>query len=245
MKKDKSKHYFDDVVEYLQGIIDDIEKLRQKIVTECGVSYTSQDARHVALAGLQRDILACGYWIRSLTNLKGIVREKHGSNWNGHYQQLFGAGLKADEAEDLMLDYLRKSLPINVHFKIENLFSNILMHKNKKRKRGFAHISKAILELAGIRCDRPKNILTALASVRNSFHSNGMHENDCLSVKIGGISFKFIKGEPVKCASWDHILVLIREIISILDCILFLGNVKIVKAEIQDRFAQTITNDEL
>ena len=160
-------HYsnFDQVLKDLQGINQDIEDIRQKIVSVSGVSYASQDARQVALDGLQCDIAACGNWICVLMSLKALSQKKYSDNFEEEYRKLIGSGLPSIQAEDLMLDYLRNTLTIKVHFKIENIFSNILKALSASPERsGFWHISNAILQQADIPTNGPeKDTLTALA----------------------------------------------------------------------------------
>jgi len=226
---------FNQVLEDFQGLNQAIEDIRQKIVTESEVLYTSQDARHVALDGLQCDIGACSNWIRTLMSLK----EKYGGNWEDEYQRLIGTRLPSDQAEDLMLDYLRNTLTLKVHFKIENLFSNILkaLSVNLER-RGFWHISNSMLQEAGISTDGvEKDTLTVLSNLRNSFHANGMHYNNNLSVAIEEMRFEFHKGQRVECASWKHIIVAIRANISVLETVLFSEAVLSLGSEIPDAFA--------
>lgn len=230
---------FDQVLKDLQSLNQTIEDIRQKIVTVSGVSYASQDARQVALDGLQCDIGACSNWIRALMSLKGLSQEKYTDNWEDEYRKLIGIGLSSGQAEDLMLDYLRNTLTTKVHFKIENLFSNILKAFSASPKRiGFWHISNAMLQQAGIPTMGPeKNTLTVLANLRNSFHANGMHNNDSLSVDIDEIRFEFCKGKRVECASWKHIVVIMRANISVLDSVLFSKKVTNLRSEIPDAFA--------
>ena len=229
---------FNQVLEDLQGLIKAIEDIRKKIVIVSGVSYESQDARHVALDGLQRDIGVCGNWIRVLMSLKGLSQEKYRDNWEEEYRRLIGTGLSYDQAEDLMLDYLRNTFTTKVHFKIENLFSNILKALGSSNRRSFWIISEAILQKTGIPIMGPeKNTLTVLANLRNSFHANGMHNNDSLRVDIDGTIFEFFKGEPVECASWKHIVVIMQANISVLESILFSERVSNLRSEIPDAFS--------
>lgn len=230
---------FDQVLSDLQSLNQAIEDIRQKIVNVCEISYASQDARHVALNGLQCDISACGNWIRALMSLKGLSQEKYGDNWDEEYRRLIGTGLTSGQAEDLMLDYLRNTLTTKVHFKIENLFNNILKALSASpNRRGFWHISDAILQQAGIPTTGPeKNTLTVLAYLRNSFHANGIHNNDSLSIDIDGIRFEFCKGKRVECASWKHIVVIMQESISVLESVLFSNKVANLTSEIPDAFA--------
>jgi hypothetical protein len=230
---------FDQVLKDLQSLNQAIEDIRQKIVTVSGVSYASQDARHVALDGLQCDIGACGNWIRVLMSLKGISQQKYSDNWEEEYRKLIGTGLSSGQAEDFMLDYLRNTLTTKVHFKIENLFSNILKALSATPNRsGFWRICNAMLQQAGIPTTGPeKNTLTVLANLRNSFHANGMHNNDSLRVDIDGTRFEFCKGKPVECASWKHIVVIMRANISVLESVLFSNRVSNLSSEIPDAFA--------
>jgi len=230
---------FDQVLNDLQSLNQAIEDIRQKIVTVCGVSYASRDARHVALDGLQGDIGACGNWIGVLMSLKGLSQEKYGDKWDKEYRRLIGTGLTSGQAEDLMLDYLRNTLTTKVHFKIENLFINILKALSASpNRRGFWHISDAMLQQAGIPMTGPEKItLTVLANLRNSFHANGMHNNNDLSVDIDGIKFEFCKGKRVKYNSWRHIVKIMRANISVLESVLFSNKVANLKSEIPDAFA--------
>lgn len=149
-----------------------------------------------------------------------------------------GTGLSVGQSEDLMLDYLRNTLITKVHFKIENLFSNILNAISANAPRGFWRIGDQTLALAAIPTrGREKDILTVLANLRNSFHANGMHHNDNLSIQIDGIDFDFIKDRPVTCAGWMHIMTAIRSNICVVDAILLSSAVCNHSGEIADAFA--------
>jgi hypothetical protein len=233
---------FDQVLNDFQSLNQTIEDIRHKIVTVCGVSYASQDARHVALDGLQSDIGACNNWIRTLMSLKDLSKEKLGDNWDEQYRRLIGTGLSSGQAEDLMLDYLRNTLTTKVHFKLENLFKNILKAlPGSPNRRGYYNISDDILQQTGIPTKGPeKDTLTVLANLRNSYHTNGIHTNDSLNVDINGIRFEFYKGKRVECASWKHIVAIIQANISVLECILFSNSVLKLRGEIPDDFAAGI-----
>ena len=234
-------HYssFSQVLRDLQSLNQAIEDIRQRIVTVSGVSYASQDARHVALDGLQCDIGACGNWIHALMSLKMLSQERYGDNWEDEYRKLLLTGLSCGQAEDLMLDYLRNTLTTKVHFKIENLFSNILRAlRASPSNSGFWHIGNAMLEQVGIpTIGQEKNTLTVLANLRNSFHANGIHNKDSLSVDIDGTGFEFCKGKQVECASWEHIVVIMRANISVLESVLLSDRVSNLRSEIPDAFA--------
>lgn len=216
-----------------------VEMIRQKLAA-AGISYESQDARQVALEGLQCDIGACGQWIKTLMSLKCMCQNSFHAKWEEEYRIRMGTGLDVGQSEDLMLDYLRNTLTTKIHFKIENLFTNILMTFSVKKLRGFSQISDATLGLAGLSTSgREKRTLTVLANLRNSYHANGMHNNSDLSIQIDGINFDFVKGKRVECAGWRHIVTVIQSNISVLEAVLFSATVSNHPMEIVDEFAAT------
>lgn len=230
---------FDQVIDDLVSLNQTVEALRQRIVSSSQVAYDSQDARHVALEGLQCDIGACGNWIGVLTALKHLSKDRFGDNWDKEYRKLIGTGLSTEKAEDLMLDYLRNTLTTKLHFKIESLFANILRDLGAlPKRRGFWHLSNALLERLGLpTTGREKEILTVLANLRNSFHSNGMHNNDDLISEIDGITFEFRRCRRVECASWKHIITVMRANVSLLESIILSNEVSSIRHPIQDDFA--------
>jgi hypothetical protein len=233
-------HLIDDLLNLNQAI----EDIRQRLVSLNGVPYLSQDARQVALEAMQCDIGACGNWMRALIGLKGLSQEKYGCNWDAEYRQLLGTGLSSEQIEDLMLNYLRNTITIKVHFTIENLFSDILNALGASPAMGFWHIKNAMLEQAGIPLQGPEEtVLSVLAKIRNSYHGNGMCDKYSLSCVIGGLRFEFRPGKPVECASWDHIVVILRATVAVLDAILFSERVSNISGEIPDAFAAQATAD--
>jgi len=232
---------FAQVVDDLRNLNKDIEVVRQELVVEREVSYESQDARQVALDGLQCDIGACGNWINALTSLRALSQEKYGYFWEQEYLKSIGTALHSGNAEDLMLDYLRNTLATKAHFKIDSLFSNLLRaHSASPEKPGFWHLSKDMLILAGICPKGPENdALLALANLRNSYHSNGIHNKCSKSFLISAKQFDFRQGERVECASWDHITVLLRANISVLSSVLLSNGLPILPGPIIDDFAAT------
>ncbi|MBD3297932.1 MAG: hypothetical protein GF341_04690 [candidate division Zixibacteria bacterium] len=228
---------FSKVLSDLVELAQTIEDMRQRL-DQAGVPYISQDARQVALDGLQCDMGACGNWIKSLMSLKQLCQESFDAEWESKYRERMGTGLGIEQSEDLMLDYLRNTLTTKVHFKIETLFSNILKAISGSSPRGFWQIGDATLELAGISTSgQEKQVLTVLANLRNSFHANGVHNNADLIVQIDGIDFSFMRGQSVECGGWRHIVTAIRNNISVLRAILFSSAVSSRSTEIRDQFA--------
>jgi len=172
-------------------------------------------------------------------SLRGLCQEKCGSHWEEEYRHLIGTGLPSGQAEDLMLDYLRNTLVTKIHFKIENLFSNILVALSASLKNGrFGNTKNAMLDQAAIPRNGPEdNALTVLAKIRNSYHGNGMCDQHPLSCVIGGLQFEFCPGKPVECASWAHIIAVLGATVSALEAILFSERVSGLRGEILDPYA--------
>ena len=105
---------FDQVYSDLTALNQAVEVIRQS----GGISYTSQDARQVALDGFQCDAGACGLWIKTMMSLKRICQDSFGDHWEEEYRSRLNSGLSVGQSEDLMLDYLRNTLTTKIHFKI-------------------------------------------------------------------------------------------------------------------------------
>jgi len=266
------------LVDALHELIKDIEKIKLRIEVESKVLSKSKDARQIALNGLQIDISVCCNWINTLINLNRLSKTQYGDNWKPEYLNMIETALRVDESEvssaipvieKHMIDYLRNTLTTKLHFKIENLFKNILKALDCPVPYGFSKISAQMLCVAeisskeekvtpenedmlaafpGLRNTRyararkatPKDILKVLACMRNSLHTNGMHTENDLICSIDGDDFEFHKNKPVSCASWPHIVKVIRANITVLESVLFSTRVLNLREEIKDMFAESM-----
>lgn len=236
---------FGHVVEGLGRLADTVAGMKERVSYSAGISPTSQDARLVALDGIQSDLIACGFWMNGLIGLKQFCKERFGQDWEREYLALIRVGPgfppgpnRTGRVEDIMLDYLRNTLTTKVHFKVESLFANLLRELGVTTKKGFWNISDSMLKAAGLPVrGNEKDVLTALANLRNSYHSNGIHNGDTLKLGIGGTTFEFRKGEPVHCASWTHILLLLNEHLKVLRAVIFSEKVSSLAYEVRDNFA--------
>jgi hypothetical protein len=210
------------------GLLSDVAKT-------AGIDATSQDARLVALDGIQQKLVGCGFWLNLLF---GMANEA-GRASQEDLCRAVGSNLNWARTEMAMFDYLRHALPIMVHFKIDNLFSRILEHLDDVPERpNYSRLSTAMLGVAGL--DRGGNEfkqLRALAAIRNSFHNNGIHRNKNLRVAINGIDFEFTKGERVECAGFTHVVVAIDANVDVLRKLLLSDRVGRIKESILDPFA--------
>ncbi|MEP2946148.1 MAG: hypothetical protein ABJN11_17290 [Lentilitoribacter sp.] len=230
---------FSQVVDDLVQLNNAIISIRIRIESELGVNYHSQDARHVALDMIQRDIVACGNFINMMRSLRTLVEEKGGEAWEDLYKSLIGTELSAYAAEDNMLNSIRFNLLLSIHFRIENLFMNIMRcFESGYNRRGFSRISGDVFKIMETdNSGADQKTLTVLADLRNSLHNNGMHRN-CSKEKVtvGGLEFSFEKDQHVECASWKHILVMLGAIVRILESILLSQPVREL-TEIVDDFS--------
>lgn len=227
-----------DALPKFREIIEKLESIKLDVVNQSGISYTSQDARMVALDSLQISISAVGMWIRSINSLANFFTKDGNFNETGFLNSV-GSGVNIAQTEKIMFDHLRLGFMTLVHFKFDNLFHNILKHFNSLPKiPGFWNLTDEILNQCSLpKTGTEKQRLTAFANLRNSLHGNGIHKTDSLSIRIDGTVFDFIKGKRVECASWNHIIVLLNANVDILKTILLSSKVENIKTEIEDVFA--------
>ena len=233
----KPKHIMELIPEF-RRIVEKLETIKNTIVKKSGIEYTSQDARMVALDSLQISISAVGMWIQCFNSLANFHTKEGLFNEAGFLQSV-GSGVNKDQTEMIMFDHLRFGFMTLMHFKIDNLFHNILKHLNAlPYKTGYWNLTDAILEKCSIsKVGTEKNILTAFANLRNSLHGNGIHRTSNLTLTINQMEFKFIKGSRIECASWEHIVVLLKANVDILEKVLLSNEVINIKTEIKDDFA--------
>lgn len=233
----KPKHIME-LIPKFREIVEDLERIKKYVVMESKISYTSQDARMVALDSLQISISAVGMWIQCCNSLANFHTKQGVFDETGFLNSV-GSGVNKEQTEMIMFDHLRLGFMTLIHFKIDNLFHNILKHLNAlPKKTGYWNLTDAILDQCSIsKTGTEKKILTAFANLRNSLHGNGIHRTDNLELEIDQIQFKFIEGSHVECASWEHIFVLLKANVEILKKIIQSDKVKNIKNEIKDDFA--------
>jgi hypothetical protein len=218
-----------DVTKELVQINQKLTTIRHLVESKSGIEYHSQDARHVALDGIQQNVVACGMWINGLLSLANEYSSTDSRDFReADFLNAVGSGLTLRITEDVMWNYLRLSLVVLVHFKIDSLFQNILKHIGRTPKnRGFWHLSDSILHASSIPVTGyEKDVLSALANIRNSLHNNGIHQTKSMSVKIKGLDFVFEEEEKIECASWLHSVIAISECVGVLEKILLSDEIK-------------------
>lgn len=233
----RTKHIMELIPELIR-INNKIVAIKISIAEQSGIKYTSQDARMVALDSIQNSILAVEMWIQCFNSLANAFTKDKSFNESG-FLSAVGSELNAIQTETTMLNHLRLGFLTLTHFKIDNLFSNLLKHEKVLPKNtGYWNLTNAILDKCSISVNgNEKDILMAFAHLRNSLHGNGIHRNSDLTIMIGDFEFKFIKNSRVECASWDHIVTLLDANIDVLEKILLSKEVVDIKTDIKDDFA--------
>ncbi|AIF84157.1 hypothetical protein NTE_02102 [Candidatus Nitrososphaera evergladensis SR1] len=127
-----------------------------------------------------------------------------------------------------------------IQFRIENLIVNILdCLDGKKVTRSYLKNAETLLSLITVQ-DKTEclNILKVLQHIRNSLHSNGVHNNATMSISINGCEFDFRNGQKVQSASWSHIIVALAATFEVLEKILSSSEVKAIPQPIRDHYIE-------
>jgi len=239
----KQKHIME-LIPIFRKIIESLEIIKKEVVSKSGIDYKSQDARMVALDSIQISISSVGMWIQCCNSLANF-HTKEGVFNEVDFLQSVGSGVNKDQTEMIMFEHLKLGFMTLTHFKIDNLFQNILKHLNTlPKKTGYWNLTDAILDQCSIpKTGTEKEILTAFANLRNSLHGNGIHRTSNLTLTIDEMEFKFINGSRIDCASWEHIVVLLKANVDILGKVLLSDKVRSINTEIKDDFASTINQN--
>ena len=222
-------------------IIEKLEVIKKEVIQQSGIDYKSQDARMVALDSIQISISAVGMWI-SCSNSLGNECTKINVFDEKKFLTSVGSGVTLSQTEEIMYTHLRLGFMTLAHFKIDNLFHNILKHLNSLPARaGYWNLTDKILEISSLsKNGKEKEILTAFANLRNSLHGNGIHRTSSLSLVINGTTFNFIKDQRVECAGWEHIVILLEHNVDVLKLILLSPEIVKIVTEIKDDFSAGI-----
>ena len=231
------KHIME-LIPKFEEIIKNLERIKSYVKEESNISYKSQDARMVALDSLQISISAVGMWIQCSNSLANFHIQQGKFDETGFLRSV-GSGVNKEQTEMIMFNHLRLGFMTLAHFKLDNLFHNLLKHLNSlPSKKGYWNLTDKILEMCSIsKTGREKDILTAFANLRNSLHGNGIHRTDGLKLKVDKKEFNFIKDSRVECVSWEHIVILLKANVEILEKIIQSDKVRNIKTEIKDDFA--------
>jgi hypothetical protein len=199
-------------------IKENIEALKHKIIkANPNVCIASQDARMVALDSFQQDILSVYLWWMAYNSI--IKESKDDQNF------IHKIGIKEiselPNIKEWMWKPIRVGFITHINFRLENLLRNILFEIcpiTKDRIIFIEILSK--LQEEGLLINTDKQQLKVLSVIRNALHNNGIHKGSTETISIYGITFDFINGNLINCASWFNILISLNRVIEILTCVL-------------------------
>jgi hypothetical protein len=137
-------------------------------------------------------------------------------------------------------DYLRLSLATIFQFRVENLFANLIAELTQKKvPRDYLQKASVLLRILALEdSERKLDRLKVLQFIRNSLHNNGYHDNASFSITIDDLNFNFVKGERVRCAGWQHIIVAIEASLLVIEEILNSQQVKSISKPLRTYFVQ-------
>jgi hypothetical protein len=230
-----------EVIPKLRNIIDKIESIKNKVIHNSTVAYDSQDARMVALDSIQIEISAIVMWITSFLSLGNKCTYNHVFD-EPEFLRNVCSQLGIEKTEEIMFNCLRLGFITLVHFKIDNLFYNILRHlNNSEPKKGYTNrVNRLVSECSITDKDAAKKTLFALASMRNTLHNNGIHRGESLFIKLGPFNLDFKSGQYIECAGWNHIVIILEMNIDVLGEILMSKPIVNIKTEIKDDYSSAI-----
>lgn len=145
-----------------------------------------------------------------------------------------------------MLNKIRLGLVIFFHFKLENLLGSLLKKISNKKLNSLGRTFNELSQEIGL-CDASNKsiIIKAFSSIRNSLHNNGIHNHASFSIKVGELDYEFTKDGVVQCASLEHSINLIQEIIDIIDEILEAERIKGIRKIIPDTYAEWLDTENV
>ena len=191
--------------------------------------YAHSDARYSTLRHCREAVISARMVVTALANFqeKSLSRDQ--------FEQLFGAG-PPDEASKKLSESLRLGLTVLCQFQIEHLFKCMLQALGHSSPTGYYMIAQQLTRSVTLTdSSRAFRVLYTAAILRNSLHSNCVHtdpRNSTWVEEIDGFEFKFIKGQKVDCAGWNHILHLYRHVFTIVQQVVGSSEVRALVDEV-------------
>lgn len=144
-------------------------------------------------------------------------------------------------AADILNKTAKLSFVVLGQFQVENVLRNLARELSlPDASVGFYRCANSVLKALSIPSDRT-DILNAAGRIRNSLHANGIHRRQHPSeqprMTIHGVIYEFIDGQPVSCASWEHIAHALEASVGVLDEIFFTPAVRAIPDPMMDQYA--------
>lgn len=224
----------------LSQLNDKIHSIMETLAKECNFSVNDQDARLIALNGMQRAALSCGFWINTYASIANINQDET------DILRFAGSKISLKKTADIMLSHIKLSLIVFFHFKLENLLSSLVMKLKNKKVTSLGLLFKELvpyLDLSDV--PRKSEIIKAFSSIRNSLHNNGIHNKTSFSIQCGRFNYEFIENEVVQCSSLEHCINILNEVTDIIYEIINSDKVLSEKDIIPDAFAEWSKNNNI
>lgn len=216
------------------------------IALKAKLGYSDADARSVALNNItavarsaQMTLNLLDSWSKGDNTVRQLIPQLIGLNSvtpNG--AQMAGA----------MLEKTNKlALILLAQFQIENVLRNIARELTLPNPgAGFYPCADAVLNRLAIPVDR-MDILNTGARIRNSLHANGIHHTRHSKgnpvVIVCGVTYKFVDGKSVDCASWEHIAHALESAIGVLEEVFLSADVLAIPEPMFEQYAwEQVTN---
>lgn len=206
------------------------------------LGYSSPDARTVALTNIigianfaQMILNLLDSWSNGNEAVKAVIPQLIG------LQTVTTEGVQG--AGDILNKSSRLRFVVLAQFQVENIFRNIrrelrLPHAGT----GFYKAAESVLKALNLNLPTDKmEVLNTPARIRNSLHSNGIHHrqhpSELSSVTIEGVAYEFVDGQPVSCASWEHIAHALETSVNVLEEVCKAPDVRALPDPIMDQYA--------
>lgn len=199
-----------------------IIELRKKIENEFKIPYESQDARMVALDNIQKELITTGMWFRAYLSLLESSLDTKGKLNDSEFLKQFDSELNMEDTVELLSEQKKRSMIVQIHFSLDNLFQNIRRiweTPDKSFKKNYEYIIKKTINED--EQEKIKVLFHLLSSIRNTLHNNGIHRHKGFSINVNTMIYHFEENKKIECASWAHVLNVVEELIDVLSKILF------------------------
>jgi hypothetical protein len=201
--------------------------------------YPDNDTRTVSLVNIR----LASYSSLGIANL--LVSWSKGDNTvRQAISQLLGLTQADTKSVQLMGNTLDKTSKLSLNllgqFQIENCIVNISNALGVKSKsKGFYNKADALLTHLGFD-PRRLDVLKTGAEIRNSLHSNGIHDGHkgaSFHSNLKGVQYDFIDGQEVSCATTPHIAHALECSVEVLDEVYSTHKIKSYSSLIPDAYA--------
>lgn len=206
-------------------------------------AYSHHDARWIALNNIATTAKAnqlvlnlLDSWSRGDERVRAAI------------PHLLGIATVTPEAVKSAGDWLgsnsRLGFVLIAQFQIENLVKNLSRELNLKLPQPYYTAVRNLLERLGL--SHGLETLNVPALIRNSLHSNGIHHGyrgESKTVVVHGVTYEFVHGHRVRCASWEHVAHALEGSLGVLGQVLDHHDVRSIADPMMDAYAWDVATE--